>query len=327
MFSLLGELGGLGGCPEMRIRIIGTESLGVRGLSCAVEIKGHRIVIDPGIALGYNRHGLLPHPFQVAVGDSIRREIIKELSTATDVVFSHYHGDHVPLANANPYQLSLKEVIPVLHNPRFWCSGGSGLTQTMKQRYEDLCSALGKELPNAESQDNGYMRFSSPVPHGEASRGTVMMTGIRENNELFVHASDIQLFDNKAVDVITAWHPDVVLASGPPVYLFHRFSPMQREAAWHNGLRLAQAVKTLILDHHLMRSEEGQQWLARLSEETGHEVICAADFMKRPCLLLEAERQLLYKEMPVPEGWHESYAKGKADTRRYRKWRSLVSLD
>ncbi|OYD15531.1 hypothetical protein CH330_05520 [candidate division WOR-3 bacterium JGI_Cruoil_03_51_56] len=292
----------------MEIRIIGTESLGVRGLSCVVKIPGHRIVIDPGIALGYNRHGLLPHPFQVAVGDRIRKEIIKELSIATDVVFSHYHGDHVPLANANPYQLSLKKVIPVLHNPSFWCKGGDGLTRTMKQRYKDLCSAFGKELPDVESSDNGYMSFSALVPHGEANRGTVMMTRIKDKNKVFVHASDIQLFDNKVIDIITAWHPDIVLASGPPVYLFHRFSPMQREAAWRNGLQLARNVKTLILDHHLMRSETGEKWLYELSKETSNSVICAADFMKRPRLLLEAKRRLLYREMPVPDNWHKDYA-------------------
>ena len=57
----------------MRIKPIGTESLGVRGLSCVVELGDRKIVIDPGVALGYRRHGLLPHPAQVAVGEQVRR--------------------------------------------------------------------------------------------------------------------------------------------------------------------------------------------------------------------------------------------------------------
>lgn len=51
----------------MHIQILGAESLGVRGLSCVVEVKG-KIVIDPGLALGYQRYRLPPHPAQVAVG-------------------------------------------------------------------------------------------------------------------------------------------------------------------------------------------------------------------------------------------------------------------
>ena len=37
----------------MDIEILGTESLGVRGLSCVVKADGRNIVIDPGVALGY----------------------------------------------------------------------------------------------------------------------------------------------------------------------------------------------------------------------------------------------------------------------------------
>ena len=51
------------------LRILGTESLGVRGLSCYVEVDGQGILIDPGIALGYSRYNYLPHPYQIAVDE------------------------------------------------------------------------------------------------------------------------------------------------------------------------------------------------------------------------------------------------------------------
>lgn len=38
-------------------------------------------------------------------------------------------------------------------------------------------------------------------------------------------------------------------------------SQQQRKTAWHNALRLAQGVDTVILDHHLMRSMDGCHWL------------------------------------------------------------------
>jgi predicted metallo-beta-lactamase superfamily hydrolase len=88
-----------------------------------------------------------------------------------------------------------------------------------------------------------------------------------------------------------------------------------RAVAWNNASRLAHHMNTLILDHHLLRSEEGLLWLERLSEETGNRVICAADFMGQPRRLLEARRVQLYKEVPVPDGWHEAYARGEALTR------------
>ncbi|RZN14975.1 MAG: hypothetical protein EF812_03960 [Methanosarcinales archaeon] len=60
-----------------------------------------------------------------------------------------------------------------------------------------------------------------------------------------------------------------------------------------------------------------QSVLHRLSSETGNNVVCGADFMKVPRMLLEAKRKSLYMDMPVPVGWHEAYARGKVGTNRY----------
>jgi len=305
----------------MHIEIIGTESLGVRGLSCKIETKDRKILIDPGIALGYNRHGLLPHPFQVAVGKVIRSKIISALRDATDIVISHYHGDHIPLVDANPYQLKAEKITNLQRDIRFWAKGLAGLSQNMKGRAQSLSVVLNKDLPNAEGKSDGPMAFSGAVPHGEANNrlGQVMMTKIKDGGQVFVHASDIQLLDRKAILQILDWHPDIVLASGPSLYL-PRLSNEQRKIAWQNAVSLSQGVDILILDHHIMRSEEGAVWLKRLSSETGKTVFCAADFMKKPRLLLEAWRSQLYKDTPVPKNWHRDYARGKVDVDRFRKW-------
>jgi len=60
----------------MSLEIIGAESLGVRSLCCLVTLPDRRIVIDPGVSLGYVRKGLLPHPVQIAVGAQGTREDI-----------------------------------------------------------------------------------------------------------------------------------------------------------------------------------------------------------------------------------------------------------
>jgi len=305
----------------MRIKILGTESLGVRGLSCVVETKNRKIVIDPGVALGYQRHGLLPHPFQVAVGEMVRQKIVSELKDSTDIVISHFHGDHVPLANANPYQLAAKQIVKLFQGPRLWSKSTSNLSFNQVKRCNDLSSVLGRTLPNAEGQDDDQLSFSLSMPHGESNNvlGSVMMTCIKDKEKVFVHASDIQLLDIKPISQILNWQPDIVLASGPPLYLRH-LSSKKRKNAWQNAVRLAQGVKTLILDHHLLRSEEGYSFLDELSSKTDHRVICAADFMGCRRLPLEAWRQRLYREMPVAKGWHQAYTRGEVNTGHYRNW-------
>jgi hypothetical protein len=73
----------------------------------------------------------------------------------------------------------------------------------------------------------------------------------------------------------------------------------------------------VILDHHLMRSVEGEVWLDKLSATVDKKVYCAADFMDRPRQLLEAKRVQLYEIVPVPDGWHDDYAKGRVSTGEY----------
>jgi predicted metallo-beta-lactamase superfamily hydrolase len=138
--------------------------------------------------------------------------------------------------------------------------------------------------------------------------------------EVFVHASDTQLLSDESVRQILAWKPDIALASGLPLYL-GRLSSKTRKKVRENVLLLAQEIPTLILDHHLLRSEEGYCFLEDLSALAGHKIFCAADFMGRRRLPLEAWRKRLYREMPVPEGWHKAYALGKVGTEQYRSWR------
>ena len=295
----------------MNIEILGTESLGVRGLCCFVKTQKQKILIDPGIALGYTRYGLLPHPLQVAVDERIQKKIKKAWSEATDIVISHFHGDHTPLADANPYQFNIKRIAGLNPKVRIWTKDANHFSPVEKKRAESLSLILNQKLISSERKSQGALTFSRPVPHGEAYGNlvTVMMTKIEEDC-IFIHASDIQLLNSEAISQILSWKPDIVLAGGPPLYLY-RLSENQIRRAWNNAKRLSGKVDTLILDHHLIRSYKGLQWLKRLSSETGKKIICGADFMKKPRMLLEARRQRLYKDMPVPEGWHEAYAKGK----------------
>ncbi|SHJ94196.1 Predicted hydrolase of the metallo-beta-lactamase superfamily [Malonomonas rubra DSM 5091] len=300
------------------VEIIGAESLGVRGLCCLVKTEDRRVLIDPGVALGYRRLGLLPHPRQVAEGERVRRRIISALTETTDVVFSHFHGDHVPLREANPYQLAIRELPTTLQSLAVWSKSADDLGEKMARRAQDLEELLGLSLHAAEGQSVGPMSFSPAVPHGiKGSRqGAVMMTRIDLGSKVFLHASDIQLLDAETIDFILDWQVDIVLAAGPPLYL-EALTSEQRTAARNQALRLAQNVDVLILDHHLMRDQKGPKWLDSLSAEAGKKVFCAADFMGRKRLLLEAERTELYKTIPVSKDWHDKYAEGLIKAEEY----------
>jgi predicted metallo-beta-lactamase superfamily hydrolase len=62
---------------------------------------------------------------------------------------------------------------------------------------------------------------------------------------------------------------------------------------------LASACGNVILDHHIMRSRDGEAWLDRMAEKHGKEKICcAADFSQLPRNLLEADRKGLFLKYP-----------------------------
>lgn len=309
----------------MKIEILAAESLGVRGLCCFITTQRRKILIDPGIALGYMRNKLLPHPAQIAVDERIKKKIINAWSEATDIVISHFHGDHVPLADANPYQLDINRLSGLNKNVRIWAKNPDRFSPTEKKRADAFSSILEASIIEAEGEKDGPLVFSESVPHGEAnSLETVMMTRIEED-KIFVHASDIQLLDDNTVSQVIAWKPDIVLAGGPPIYL-PWLTDDQIGKAWKNALRISQTIDKVILDHHLMRNVEGFKWLKRLTFETGSTVICAADFMNIPPRLLEANRAHLYEIMPVPDGWHENYATGKEGTDFYWNMAKKIQL-
>jgi len=306
-------------------KIIATESLGVRGLCCSVETADKKIVIDPGISLGYIRNGRLPHPVQIAVDEIIRNQIIEELNDATDIVFSHYHGDHIPLVDANPYQLALKEVEAPLQELKVWAKGLENEPHKMQERGWNL-KMSSAHFTVSEGKNNGLLQFSKPVPHGKRNThlGNVMMTNIKFKDMIFLHASDIQFLCSDTIDYIIKLKADIVLASGPPIYLTH-FKKDDLKRASQNILKLSEEVETLIVDHHLLRCEEGLSYLNKLNRHSKNKIICAADYMEVKPQLLEARRGKIYNKLPVLEDWHEKYKKGEVSTEPYlQKARELI---
>lgn len=302
------------------IKIIGTESLGVRGLCCAIKTNNRKIVIDPGLSLGYIRKGLMPHPVQIGVCEIIRARILKELEDATDIVFSHFHGDHIPLPDANPYQLSIEQVTKFPVDCKIWANYTDVSSIKMQHRAEALVLGLNCNFNEAIGAVDDSLFFFPPVPHGEKDShlGNVTMTKITDGKEVFIHASDIQFLEARTIESLIEHHPTTLIASGPPIYL-SGFMKGKYEIAQNNILRLAKETKTLIIDHHVLRSVEGLNWISELALTPGTNIICAADYMKMEKHMLEAIRIELYDKFPVPAGWHELYTNNKVTTTKYLK--------
>ncbi|WP_440948490.1 MBL fold metallo-hydrolase [Methanosarcina sp. T3] len=301
----------------MKIEILGCESFGARSLACTVITGKKKILIDPGVALARLRYGLPPHPVEIAAALKIRKKILYAFEGATDVVISHYHGDHMPMKAEDPYQLPV-EALPPLKDIRFWSKGPEKISGLSARRRKEFSHFLDSSLPSSEGSSFDCISFSYPVPHGTRDKGfgTVMMTRVCEGDDVFVHSSDIQLLDRETVLEVLAWKPTVVFSSGPPLYLSHHV-PEASEEAFENALLLARNVETLILDHHLLRSLEGYMWLKKLAGKVENTVLCAAEFMGKEPELLEARRKMLYEKLPVPRGWHEAYAKGEGGLEEY----------
>jgi predicted metallo-beta-lactamase superfamily hydrolase len=163
----------------VQIEILGCESFGARSLACVVKTDERTILIDPGVALSRLRSGLPPHPVEVAAAFRIREKVLSAFGQATDVVISHFHGDHMPMRAEDPYQLPM-EALPPLEGINFWCKGPKEISSLSSKRRRELSDFLGFPLPASEGRKSDSMEFSLPVPHGarEKGFGTVIMTRI-----------------------------------------------------------------------------------------------------------------------------------------------------
>jgi len=293
----------------MEIEILGTESLGVRGLSCFIKVGHRKILLDPGVALGFTRHGLHPHPVQAVIGDYVRKRIVEKWVEASDIVISHFHGDHVPLYNANPFQLHLNMVKNKGDNKVLWTKNWNHMTAKEKLRAKKLHQAFNGKWVIAEEAKDEVLEFSKTVPHGLSSSTKVLLTKISDG-------------DDEAISIVLSWKPSIVFAGGPPIYRWFMRKNMYKvfmRKAWRNAIKLSSNADVLILDHHVMRSIEGAIWVEKLSLETGCTILCAADFTCKPRIMLEAWRQVLYKKIPIPNNWYIQYAKRKINMKPYVK--------
>ncbi len=300
----------------LRIKVVplAAESLGVRSMCTWVETPNLRILIDPGVSLGF-RFGLLPHPKEYRAIKAARSRLAQYADVSSILTISHYHNDHVtPLFTDYTWNLSDSEVAEQLYNGKNILAKDYRNTINPSQRRRGwiLKEKLDKIAESFEPADgrefrygNTTLSFSQPVPHGESCTqlGWVLMLSVKYDNEVFVHASDVQgPIVRDTVDRLLEEKPDIVYLGGPPTYLVdYQIKGDVISMAYDNLSQIVERVPTVIVDHHLMREgalHQGFEKVLSTGKQTGHLVLTAAGFLKTENSFLESRRKELYDEYP-----------------------------
>ncbi len=273
----------------MILRPIASDSLGVRSLSVFID-SPVKIFIDPSAALGPRRYGLPPKPAEFEALRVFKEEIRRLAAEADVFVISHYHYDHY---DPNEEFYAGKKVFA-----KHW---KEKINRSQRIRAEEFHNRFANraEIIYADGKkfDLGgvEIKFSPPFPHGnEKTRlGFVIMTTVDDGKNRILHASDVEgPIVEAAAQYIIDENPDIVIVDGPATYfLGYRFSQEDLERSIRNLRRIAEAVDTVILDHHLLRDLKYRE---RLVEVYGYDnVVTFAEYNGSEIRMLEAHRREL----------------------------------
>ena len=312
----------------IKFEFAGAESLGVRSLATFVATPDIKVLVDAGAALGMRSY-LLPHPLEYRALKETKERIVKYAQKADCITISHYHFDH--------YIATWKEIDAIWS----WSS-----YEQAKEVYGDktiYAKAYRKDI-NISQRKRGYLfwkiatdfckkmvyvddteykfgdtaiTFSPPLHHGDNNSllGYVLGTLISHDEQKFLHCADIQgPSSEETLKFILKVKPDILVLSGPPMYLSgFKIEPDIIQTGLRNLGKIVKSIKHTIVDHHLLRSEEGLNVIKELkidAKKNGNRVSSIAEFMGKDNNLLEAKRKKLYYENP-PDGEFQKWLKMK----------------
>jgi len=275
------------------------DSFGVRSMATFVETDDLTILIDPGVSLAPVRYGLEPHPLEWQRLDETWEEIKQYTENANVLIVTHYHYDHHDPDYPELYRN--KRVFtkhPTQNINRSQEERAALFLETIKGMPKKLEVADGRKFRLGKT----FIHFSKAVCHGTNPRlGYVTEVSIKNNNEKFLHTSDVEgpsLEDQ--VSFILEEKPDVLFVDGPMTYMLgYRYSYKSLEISNNNLVRAVKEtnLNTLVLDHHFLRDLNYRLRIKPVyeaAENRGVKVVTAAEFCGRKIEMLEALRKELY---------------------------------
>ncbi len=291
-----------------KIKLIGFDSMGTRGMATVIDIGSHKIFIDPGVSFAPRRYGLPPHPIELERLEKHLEIIHDEMSDADIVIISHYHRDHY-LYREGEQEFYRGKILYIKH-PEQMINHSQRVRAYILLKKTGVHSIARKIIysdGNSYVLDDGTrIVFSPPMPHGpdDTKLGWVIMTLIDINGYRILHASDVQGPISEApLKWILEKRPDILIISGPPTYFEgKKMSREDIEKGLYNLMRIAgnaEGPRTIIVDHHLLRDLDYKDRIIDIIEIAAirnAEVLTAAEYMGQPVEQLEARRKELWRD-------------------------------
>ncbi len=309
------------GNNSLKISPLAFESLGVRGMATYIETEDLKMIIDPGSALG-PRFNLQPHEREYAALFESRERILDAAEEVDYLSISHYHFDHfIPNFENWKYIWSSQEMAEDLYKDKVIFAKDISENINASQRKRGYMFRK-KNLEKAEeiipADDHEFekgdttLKFSNPVYHGpeETKLGYSLILTVETPEFNFVHAPDVQgPMYKESLDYILSEEPDLLIVGGPPTYIDFKLDEMDLENSKENLKALAKEVPKLVVDHHLLRDIDYEDFLRPVknsAKDSGNKVMVASEIIDESPELLEARRKELHEEDPVDDEWYES---------------------
>jgi predicted metallo-beta-lactamase superfamily hydrolase len=281
----------------MKIKPIAFESLGVRSMATYVETQDVKIFIDPGASVCPDRYSLPPHKIELDRHFKITG-LIKQWVLASDlVIITHYHDDH---HNADCPEIYKNKDI-MLKNPREF------INENQRTRAVEFLNRIENQARAISTADDATFQigktritFSEPMTHGATDRQGYILQVLIEEDQRFVFTSDVQgPATRDAVDFIIESQPHIIYVDGPPTYLLGSVVKKTEIDASMDHLKSIidkTPVRQMIIDHHLMRDLDWQNYILTLAKtKNGVAIQSAAAFSGEKEDLLEAKRKDFYE--------------------------------
>ncbi len=289
-----------------RLKLIGFDSMGTRGMATVIDTGSLKIFIDPGVSLAPYRYGLPPHRLEIEKLNFFLEEIHEEINDSDIVIISHYHRDHYLYREGEEKYYRGKELF--IKNPIRMINRSQRIRAYIllkKMNIENIARRI--EYVDNKSfiiDKNIILSFSPPFPHGPENTklGHVVVTLVNIDGFKIMHASDVQgPMSTNTLSYIIQNKPDLLIISGPPTYL--EGYRMKREYIMQGFTNLAEITNslkpgsTIILDHHLLRDKNYEEHISGLKKNATIRrisIVTAAEYMGLKNELLEAMRRELW---------------------------------
>lgn len=308
------------GDNSLKITPLAFESLGVRGMATYVETEDLKMILDPGSALG-PRFNLQPHEKEYAALFESRERILEAAEEVDYLSISHYHFDHfVPNFENWKYIWSSQEMAEDLYKDKviFAKDISENINASQRKRgymfrkknlekVEEIIPADDHEFQKGETT----LKFSDPVYHGpeETKLGYSLILTVETPEFNLVHAPDVQgPMYKESLDYLLSQEPDLLIVGGPPSYIDFKLDEGDLENSKENLKALAKEVPELVVDHHLLRDIDYNDFLRPVknaAEDSGNRLMVASEIIDEDPELLEARRKELHEEEPVDDEWYE----------------------